>query len=60
MGNEDGKPSFEMNLFLCGYDIRDAYINKLLGNPQKKRAKKYFIYGKNVKTIYPPISKMET
>jgi hypothetical protein len=54
MGNEDGKPSFEMNLFLCGYDIREAYINKLLGSPQKKEPKNISFMGKMLKQYIHP------
>jgi uncharacterized protein (DUF697 family)/GTP-binding protein EngB required for normal cell division len=54
MGNEDGKPSFEMSLFLCGYDIREAYINKLLGSPQKKEPKNISFMGKMLKQYIHP------
>jgi len=54
MGNEDGKPSFDMNLFLCGYHIQDSYINKLLGNPQKKESRNISVMGKMLKQYIHP------
>ena len=43
-----------MNLFLCGYHIQDSYINKLLGNPQKKESRNISVMGKMLKQYIHP------